>query len=139
MLLNLLKTVARLSRPSKQRDQEFIGIYWRLFKCVILFHDAEGRVTVESISNAQIMLSEIIAISKKADLGWNQGSKLHHDLPDHIDLLMKAMNNIKELVAQQANPLDEKDRMTEQGGANTDSEEAELDAPGPSTRSFSRR
>ncbi|WP_342220215.1 hypothetical protein [Rickettsiella endosymbiont of Miltochrista miniata] len=139
MLLNLLKTVALLSRPSKQRDQEFIDIYWRLFKCLILFHDAEGKVTVESISNAQSMLNEIIAISKKADLGWDHGSKLHHGLPDHIDLLMKAMNTIKELVAQQANPLDEKGRVTAQRAANTDSEESQLNEPGPSTRFYPRR
>ncbi len=97
-LFNLFKDVARLLRPSKQRDQEFIEIYWRLCKCLIFFHDALGRVTVESISHVQRMLSEIGAISGNAELGWKFGSKLHCGLRDRLGPLGKNMNEIKELI-----------------------------------------
>ena len=139
-LLNLLKDLAGLSRPSKKRDQEFIEIYWSLFKCLILFHDALGRVTSESISNAQKMLEEIGAISENADWGRRRGSKLHHDLPKWIGLLTKNMDDIKELVGQ-ANVLDEKDNLLGQQAPlkAQDAEVSGLDEPGPSTRFFSRR
>jgi hypothetical protein len=48
------------------------------------------------------------------------------------------MDDIKELVAK-SNSLDEKGRVTAQGAADTDSEEVELDEPGPSTRFYPRR
>lgn len=99
-LLNLFKTMASLSRPSKKRDQEFINIYWRLFKSVILFHDSEGKVTLESISNTQVMLNKIINISENAELGWSQRSRLHKDLITKLNLIIKDMNDIKELMVQ---------------------------------------
>lgn len=115
-LLNQLKERYNLSRPSKERDQEFIEIYWRVGKSLIQFHNA-GKVTVQSISNAQSTQNEITAISKNADLGWLHGSKLHYKLTRRLDLLKKDMSkNIKKL----------------------SSELSELDEPGPSTR-FSPR
>lgn len=115
-LLNRLKERYELSDPSKQREQEFIEIYWRVGKSLILFHNA-GNVTVQSISNAQSTQDEITAISKNADLGWLHGSKLHYKLTRRLDLLKKDMSkNIKKL----------------------SSELSELDEPGPSTR-FSPR
>lgn len=76
-LLNRLRERYKLSNPSKQREREFIEIYWRVGKSLILFHNA-GNVTVGSISNAQSILDEITAISKNADLGWLHGSELHY-------------------------------------------------------------
>ena len=97
-LLNLFKTMASLPRPSKNRDQEFIDIYWRLFKSVVLFHGATGRVTIESIANTQAMLTKIINLSEKAELGWSQGSRLHKDLGRKLNFIIKEMNDIKELI-----------------------------------------
>lgn len=96
-LFNLFKDIARLSRPSKQRDQEFIEIYWRMCKCLIFFHDARGRVTVESIFHAQRMLSEIGTISGSADWGWKFGSELHCGLRDRLGPLRENMQEIKKL------------------------------------------
>lgn len=132
-LLNLFKTMASFFRPSKQRDQEFIDIYWRLFKSIILFHDATGRVTIESISNTQAMLSKIIGISEKAELGLSHGSKLHKGLARKIDLLMKELDDIKELIAK-ANH--EQYRLAESAKAPIDLER--IHEPGPSAR-FSPR
>jgi hypothetical protein len=111
-LLNLLKDIAQLSRPSKQRDQEFIEIYWRVGKCLILFHNA-GRVTVESISNAQSTLGEIRAISWNAEWGWKQGSKLHRGLINWLDSLKKDMDWNKQLM-EKDNVIDEKDKVIAQ-------------------------
>lgn len=138
-LLNLLKDTLRLLRPSKQRDKEFIEIYFRLFKCLILFRDAQGRVTVESISNAQRMLNEIRTISENAELGWNNGSKLHHDLPGWVDSLGKKIDDIKQLI-EQANVMDEKNNVEE--GLKLQQMQAKLrtqNEPGPSTRFSPRR
>lgn len=99
-LLNLFKTMAYLPRPSKKRDQEFIDIYWRLFKSVILFHDATGKVTIESISNTQMMLNKIINISENAELGLSQRSRLHKNLVTKLNFIIKDMNDIKELMIQ---------------------------------------
>lgn len=97
-LLNLLKDVLRLPRPSKKREKEFIDIYFSLFKCLILFHDARGKVTTESISHVQNMLSEIRAISKGADWGWKDGSELHRGLRGRLGPLRENMQEIKKLV-----------------------------------------
>ncbi len=91
-LLNRLRERFELSNPSKQREQEFIEIYWRVGKSLTLFHNA-GEVTVESISNAQSTLDEITAISDNADLGWLRGSRLHDKLTRRLDLLKEEMNN----------------------------------------------
>lgn len=91
-LLNQLRERFNLSNPSKQREQEFIDIYWRIGKSLILFNNA-GEVTLESVSNAQSILNEIIAISKNADSGWLCGSELHYKLAKRLDLLKKAMIN----------------------------------------------
>lgn len=99
-LLNLFKTMAYLSRPSKKSDQEFIDIYWRLFKSVLLFHDATGKVTIESISNTQMILNKIINISENAELGLSQRSRLHKDLVTKLNFIIKDMNDIKELMIQ---------------------------------------
>lgn len=99
-LLNLFKTVASLSRPSKNREQEFIGIYWRLFKSVILLHDAAGKVTLESISDARAMLNKILTFSDKAELGLTHGSRLYKDLGRKLNFIIKEMNDIKELMTQ---------------------------------------
>lgn len=90
-LLNRLRERFELSNPSKQREREFIEIYWRIGKSLILFHNA-GNVTGESISNAKSTLDEITAISENADLGWLHGSKLHDQLTDRLDLLKKAID-----------------------------------------------
>jgi hypothetical protein len=116
-LLTLFKTVALVSRPSQKRDQEFIEIYWRLFKCLILFRDARERVTVESISNIQTILNEIKVISTNAERGWNNESTLHDSIIKRLKLLMEDMGRIKKLIEKDNAPLEE---------------------PGPSARSYFR-
>ncbi len=128
-LLNLFKTMASLSCPSKKRDQEFIDIYWRLFKSVILFHDTTGKVTIESISNTQVMLNKIINISENADLG--QRSRLHKDLVTKLNLIIKDMNDIKELMIQ---TNQEKAKLAESVKTTIASEN--LNESGPSTRFY---
>ncbi|TLY48143.1 MAG: hypothetical protein E6K54_02575 [Gammaproteobacteria bacterium] len=99
-LLNRLRERFELANPSKQREQEFIEIYWRIGKSLTLFHNA-GNVTVQSISNAQSTLDEIIAISEHADSGWLRGSELHYKLTKRLDLLKDSMDkNIKSLTKQ---------------------------------------
>lgn len=112
-LLNLLKDIARLSRPSKQRDQEFIEIYFRLYKCLTLFHNAEGRVTVESISHVQNLLTEIGTISRNADWGWKVGSQLHRSVNDQLNPLWETLREIKQL-AEKDHMIDEKDKVIAQ-------------------------
>ncbi|MFZ0219706.1 MAG: hypothetical protein WAL30_05835, partial [Candidatus Aquirickettsiella sp.] len=152
-LLNRLKDRYNLSRPSKERDQEFIEIYWRIGKSLILFHNA-GKVTGESISNAQSTLNEVTAISENADLGWLRGSKLHDQLTERLDLLKKDMGKNIKLLAS-GNVGEEKNKPTKKvfsrgtGRLETSftnfnikspsSEVSELDEPGPSTRCSSRR
>lgn len=46
-LFNLFKDIAHISRPSKNRDQEFLEIYSRIYQCLILFQDDQGKVTTE--------------------------------------------------------------------------------------------
>jgi gas vesicle protein len=112
-LLNLLKDVLRLPRPSKKREKEFIDIYCNLFKCLIMFHDARGKVTTESISHVQKMLSEIGAISKDADWGWKYGSELHRGLRGRLGPLRENMQEIKKL-AEKDDMICEKDVVIQQ-------------------------
>lgn len=112
-LFNLLKNVARLSRPSKQRDQEFIEIYWRLFKSLILFRDTQGKVTVESVSHIQTILNEISSISHEAEWGCNNGSMLHHGIMKWLASLMKELQRSKKLI-EKNNALCEKDEIIKQ-------------------------
>ena len=114
-LLNLLKNVFRLSRPSKQRDKEFIEIYYRLFKLLILFHNA-GRITVESISNAQRLLAEIGTISLNADWGWKGGSQLHSGIRNLLGSLKENMKEIEQL-AEKDDMIYEKDKVIAQQAA----------------------
>ena len=90
-LLNRLREKFDLANPSKQREREFIEIYWRVGKSLILFHNA-GKVTLESVSSAQSTLDEIIAISEHADSGWLRGSELHYKLTNRLGLLKGAMD-----------------------------------------------
>ena len=57
-------------------------------------------MTLESISNTQVMLNKIINISEDAELGWSQLSRLHKDLITKLNLIIKDMNDIKELMVQ---------------------------------------
>ena len=145
-LLNRLRERFELSNPSKQREQEFIEIYWRVGKSLTLFHNA-GKVTVESVSNAQSTLDEIIAISKHADSGWLRGSTLHYQLPERLKLLKEAMdkdtNSLKQEIKDEHKPT-KKVFNNEEGYSNiffTNSNQNEqnfgkmdLDEPGPSAR-----
>lgn len=116
-LCNLFKDIARLSRPSKQRDKEFIEIYYRLFKSLTLLHNKEGRVTVESISNVQKLLAEVKAISVKSDWGWKYRSQLHCGLRSRLDSLRKNIKEIKQL-AEKDDMIAEKDKViAQQAGA----------------------
>lgn len=90
-LLNRLRERFELPNPSKHREREFIEIYWRIGKSLTLFHN-NGEVTVDSVSNAQSTLDEIIAISEHADSGWLCGSELHYKLTKRLDLLKEAMD-----------------------------------------------
>ena len=99
-LLSLLKDLAGLSRPSRQRDKEFIEIYFRLFKCLILLDNSLGKLTVESISNVQTIMDEIIAISENAERGLKGGSLLHEDVINRSILLKQDMGKIKQLIAK---------------------------------------
>lgn len=112
-LLSLLKDAARLPRPSKQRDNEFIAIYGSLFKCLILFHDTRRRVTVESISSVQTILNEIIAISLNAEWGWNNGSTLHRGLAQRLRLLWQDMERSKKQV-EKDQVIYEKDKVIQE-------------------------
>ncbi len=148
-LLNRLKERFELANPSKQREREFIEIYWRIGKSLILFHNA-GKVTGESISNAKSTLDEIIAISKNADLGWLRGSSLHDKLTRRLELLKEDMNtNINSLrVKDEHKPIKKvfnrgtghlETSFTNFNIKSPSSEVSELDEPGPSTRCSSRR
>ncbi len=145
-LLNRLRERFELANPSKQREREFIEIYWRIGKSLNLFHNA-GEVTMESVSNAQSTLDEIIVISKHADSGWLRGSELHYKLTQRLDLLKKAMTkdtNLPGLEIKEEHNARKKSFNNESGWLNTfftntkrqNFEEVDLDAPGPSTHLY---
>lgn len=112
-LLNLLKDFARLPRPSKKREKEFIEIYFSLFKCLILLDNDFGRVTEASVSKVQIILAKIMNDSLSAARGLNNGSMLHNNLVDWTYALRKEMDENKKLIAKD-NALYEKDKVIEQ-------------------------
>ncbi len=147
-LLNRLRERFEWANPSKQREQEFIEIYWRIGKSLTLFHNA-GEVTVESVSNAQSTLDEIIAISKNADSGWLRGSELHYKLDNRLKLLKKAMGKETNSLGREIkdeHPPTKKAFNNEECYLNTfftnnntkrpKFEEMDLDEPGSSTRVF---
>ena len=101
-LLNQLRERFNLSNPSKQREREFIEIYWRIGRSLTLFHNS-GDVTMESVSNAQNTLDEVIAISKHADSGWLRGSELHYKLTHRLDLLKRAIDKDTNSMRQEMN------------------------------------
>ncbi len=147
-LLNRLRERFELANPSKQREREFIEIYWRVGKSLILFHN-DGEVTVESVSNAQSTLDEVIAISEHADSGWLRGSELHYKLTNRLDLLKKAMDRdthslgreIKNEHQPTKKTFNNEDGYLKNFFSNNNTkrqnfEEMDLDEPGPSTRVF---
>ena len=145
-LLNRLRDRFKFSNPSKQREQEFIEIYWRIGQSLTLFHNA-GHVTGESISKAQAILNEIITISKNADSGWLCGSTLHSQLAERLKLLKESMNKEANTFGQE---IKDDKKLTKKalnkvngylGILFTNShtktqnvEEMDLDRPGSSTR-----
>lgn len=145
-LLNRLREKLDLANPSKQREREFIEIYWRIGKSLILFHNA-GKVTVESVSNAQSTLDEIIAISEHADSGWLRGSELHYKLTNRLGLLKGAMdkdtNSLRREIKDEHQPKNKacnnEDRylktfFTNDPTKRQNFEEMDFNNPGTSTR-----
>lgn len=147
--LNRLRERFELVNPSKHREREFIDIYWRLGRCLTLFHNA-GKVTMESVSNAQSILDEIIAISEHADSGWLRGSELHYKLTNRLNLLKEAMdkdtNSLGREIKDEHKPVKKpfnnvdgflKTFFTNNNNKRHNFEEMDLDRSGPSTRFFS--
>lgn len=116
-LLNVLKNLAGLSRPSEKRDAEFAEIYGHLVQALLSLHDALGQVTEESVSNVQTILTKIIFISKNAARGLKNTSRLHQGAIRLAELQYKDLENenSKELI-EKDNALYAQKRVIDQQG-----------------------